>query len=792
MSSEVSPALRFLEALSLPTFPSSFSNLILSNTDFTVKYKFDSPSSTFSISLVESPTGPPLVFKSYPGMTELSVPFLVQIASLVPVRFYFLDPIQGFTLDPPFGFFFRYYGSLQTLRDLLQDGPPITGTSRTLIAAFIAYGMARLEVTQVIHGALHSGNIYISRDQTPIISDWGLCRDYDYFEAEDANDELSWFAPELLLSGHANYNCDVYSYGVLLFEMLEGRRPFKKLTNRELLAARRYGLAKFDYDQTPDEWRSVIDKCTARDPDLRPSFCELYSVFAGGKCFPGTASADVSLVLSHYPLSQVFAPSGMTVRPDEPAAGGTSAAMAILTNASHPEFRDTVHELVSSIDITEIPAFCRELTKHVSTSQDADLVSFLISSSRALCERGPDFTKAITSSDFLRRIPVAFPTAVSDVTAIISKVLLSTPDILPAPLYHAIGISFVYQPVTMLSIMSSYVQNCTDRTPSFWNAVRLYMGLWFLFYDSILSLRYIDVLGHLASVSSDFWAANQVDLTGIAFRFSTSREPFGVLAGCLFLARFCPESLSIAAPSGALLAQTASPCVPRVVLLAQQVFPSVELAGCLFRMASPAAWAALLKYALLGSEHAATLLSVDGWLGAGGDDCIRVALAVFVHTDLRKRLSRMPDFPVFLHSLCAGSRAELLWTAGSVVERIELDAEILTAIDGAGFFEDFFGATLPAEEVSLVKLGIGLADLCGRVAFLERWIQVVQVLIGLVSTRYDELGDDLICILSSFSIYPQTMEIMKAHGLVEYYEGLVRYENYRQHAEFFLSNASQY
>jgi hypothetical protein len=373
--------------------------------------------------------------------------------------------------------------------------------------------------------------------------------------------------------------------------------------------------------------------------------------------------------------------------------------------------------------------------------------------------------------------------------------MLAAPGSFAPPLYQAFATCFVYCPAEMLALMAGYVKANGERGVCFWNSIRMYMGLWFLFYDSALSVPYLDILGYLVADADDFWAENSAELAGIAVRFATSAEPFGVLAGSLFRALFCPELLAIASQSAALLVQTRSPHIPRIVVRARQVFPSVELVRSLAKSAaanSATAWAALLKYARMGSEHAASLLSVAGWLGAGGDNCLRVTLAVFVHPQLRDRLARMGEFPAFLLGLCSGKRADLLRHVCSLVQRIKLDGDLLAAIDRAGFFAAYFEATLAGTDVQVMKFGIIIADLCGRVGFLERWVEAVAQLIRLFETRYDELGDDLICVLSTLSIYPETMAVMRAYGLVKYYANLVTYESYRQHATFFMNNAARF
>jgi hypothetical protein len=106
---------------------------------------------------------------------------------------------------------------------------PIPIAVQTLIAAFICYAITYPEVNQFIHEVFHSGNICLSPELLPIVTDSSLCCVYDYFKIEKSADYISWIAPELLIGSHPNYNVHLYSYGVLSFEFFESRRPFPQL-----------------------------------------------------------------------------------------------------------------------------------------------------------------------------------------------------------------------------------------------------------------------------------------------------------------------------------------------------------------------------------------------------------------------------------------------------------------------------------------------------------------------------------------------------------------------------------
>ncbi|XP_027366863.1 receptor-like serine/threonine-protein kinase ALE2 [Abrus precatorius] len=108
---------------------------------------------------------------------------------------------------------------------------PLDWEARIKIALGAARGLAYLHEDsnpRVIHRDFKASNVLLEDDFTPKVSDFGLAR-----EATDGNRHIStrvmgtfgYVAPEYAMTGHLLVKSDVYSYGVVLLELLTGRRP---------------------------------------------------------------------------------------------------------------------------------------------------------------------------------------------------------------------------------------------------------------------------------------------------------------------------------------------------------------------------------------------------------------------------------------------------------------------------------------------------------------------------------------------------------------------------------------
>ncbi|XP_053088761.1 mitogen-activated protein kinase kinase kinase 21 isoform X2 [Pangasianodon hypophthalmus] len=154
-------------------------------------------------------------------------------------------------------------------------------------AVQIAKGMQYLHeeaAVPIIHRDLKSSNILIlerieNNDigrKTLKITDFGLAREWHKTTKMSAAGTYSWMAPEVIKSSLFSKGSDVWSYGVLLWELLTGEVPYRGIDGLAVA----YGVAVNKLtlpipSTCPEPFAKLMEECWEQDPHIRPMFATI-------------------------------------------------------------------------------------------------------------------------------------------------------------------------------------------------------------------------------------------------------------------------------------------------------------------------------------------------------------------------------------------------------------------------------------------------------------------------------------------------------------------------------------
>ena len=164
----------------------------------------------------------------------------------------------------------------------------------------------------VVHLDLKPANVLLDRAHSAKVSDVGLSKVLSRADTQVSMEgTFDWAAPELLAGERVSEKADIYSYGVILWELCTGEPP----RNRQMRPVR-------VPDECPADVAALIDACRARDPAQRPTAKDVYERL---RATPGPAAAAAAArVSASTPVGTPSSPSALAPASSSVLAGGSA------------------------------------------------------------------------------------------------------------------------------------------------------------------------------------------------------------------------------------------------------------------------------------------------------------------------------------------------------------------------------------------------------------------------------------------------------------------------------------
>eukprot|EP00118_Oscarella_pearsei_P024877 m.307006 g.307006 ORF g.307006 m.307006 type:complete len:615 (+) comp41806_c0_seq1:3138-4982(+) len=169
------------------------------------------------------------------------------------------------------------YCSEGPLFDLLKSGRQLTPPTVLEWAKQIATGMNYLHSKKILHRDLKSPNVLIGSDDSLKISDFGTAKELGEKSTRMSfAGTVAWMAPEVIRNELCSEKVDVWSYGVVLWELLTQEIPYKGVDSSAII----WGVGSESIhlpvpSSCPHGFQLIMRQCWQSKPKNRPTFRQI-------------------------------------------------------------------------------------------------------------------------------------------------------------------------------------------------------------------------------------------------------------------------------------------------------------------------------------------------------------------------------------------------------------------------------------------------------------------------------------------------------------------------------------
>ena len=205
------------------------------------------------------------------------------------------------------------------LRDALNDFGALTPDRALEILEPLTSGLAAAHSAGILHRDLKPENVFLSDNGTVKLGDFGLAREISsHTQTGSVVGTAAYLSPELVLRGQADARSDIYSLGVMAFEMLTGKQPYDG--DQAVQIAYQHANSNIPAPsslnpEVPELLDEIVLWATARNPSDRPTNAkELLPVISRAKSDikRGLTTTFEDIGLTRTITEEFVAPAGAT------------------------------------------------------------------------------------------------------------------------------------------------------------------------------------------------------------------------------------------------------------------------------------------------------------------------------------------------------------------------------------------------------------------------------------------------------------------------------------------------
>jgi len=226
--------------------------------------------------------------QSSSGTTEetMLARFRLEAQAIAALRHRNILTIYGYGEEEGYAYIVMEFVPGGSLKDRMEQGKFFGWEQALTVIIPVAQALAFAHEHNIIHRDIKPANILMPQDDWPLLADFGLAKMEQSARPNltmpgQVLGTMAYAAPEQIQEGEIDARIDIYSVGIVLYELLTSKLPFEGETSFDFLMARLTEPPRPVKDanaDVPDIFVPILDKALAQDPHKRyqtmTEFCQ--------------------------------------------------------------------------------------------------------------------------------------------------------------------------------------------------------------------------------------------------------------------------------------------------------------------------------------------------------------------------------------------------------------------------------------------------------------------------------------------------------------------------------------
>lgn len=724
--------------------------------------------------------------------------FIRELKIMVKLNHVCILPFLGWTNTAPFWIVTEYM-PFRSLYTGLRDYDFLTPTNKSIILYGVSKGMEKLHSLNIIHRDLKSLNILLDEKKYPKISDFGMSK-----KKTDADNTMTkqmgtphWMAPEMFENANYNNKVDVYSFGILIWEVVTGQTPFAGLNGVQIAFAVTKNKQRpiFPSDYQEKKLIKLATKCWHQDPNKRPTFAYVSKKLANKKTFfKGANVNDIKAYISMVEKSEQGHMHSRKPVLISPQPDGVNVLK--MPEITHPDMFNYLNDFFSKIEHDNAQRQLKIAYSLIANpSIPNDTLNFVIKGITNTIETKPKVMQYYVNSEGYKNLPVSKPSAIDDIFLNLRAITKALPQAINQNFLEFIQPLIIKSPIKVLRILAPNLM-LFEQMPNKFDVPDFLIKNAEPFLISC-GADYIQTLYYLCANHISF-ASDRLDVVlGIVQKGLASQDKDTVHSTYYFFCSIVDDKAIIHAQI--LIGHLQDPefvddalsymiRYPRVVV-------SVQLFQLLLQLAptKQEAFAILIQYLYSNSENRRMFVSLgSAWiLGPMSlDNKASIATLLCADNQISPYLANFPEMAQLLASML--NNPEYIDITSRMISAIGLSLPFCALLQNSMYFKTYYSMIPTIKDPKVIQQSLKLADQVTRLTLINDLGIFIPYMVQYLEHYDPQITPFALCALCSMcALYQSFKERVQQLDVEKYLTDLQAHSECTQYVQVIIQSLQQ-